>query len=81
LKRHPHDEAADRELSQFPAVRVVCREFRGKSRALVVEFDGKCRSIFYPQTPSDHRGVHRHLQDIRRVLAELGACGYGGRAF
>lgn len=72
MKRHPYEAAADRELEKFPSVRLVGRESRGKSRALVVEFNGSRRSVFYPCTPSDYRAIHRHLQDIRRVLRELG---------
>ena len=76
MKRHPYEAAADRELERFPAVRLVGREYRGKSRALVVEFAGAQRSVFYPCTPSDCRGIRRHLQDIRRVLREMGVAAF-----
>lgn len=65
MKRHPYEAAADRELAKFPAVRVV-------------EHGGQRRSIFYPCTPSDCRGIRRHLQDIRRVLREMGVASTGG---
>lgn len=75
MSRHPYDEAADRELARFPAVRVVARERRGKHRALVLEHAGTQRCVFYPGSPSDHLGPRKHCKDIRRVLRELGVFG------
>lgn len=73
MKPHPYEAAAAAELAKHPGVRVVGRERRGKSMALVLEFNGQQRRVFYPCTPSDHRGPPRHVQDIRLVLRVLGA--------
>lgn len=74
MRRHPYDEAADREVARFPGARVVERDLTGRKRRLVVEFGGARRCVFYPHTPGDRfRGPARHACDVRRVLQEVGA--------
>ena len=73
MKSHSYDSAAARELAKYPGVRVVGRDRRGKSLALILEFNGARRSVFYPCTPGDKCGARNHVRDIRRVLRQLGA--------
>lgn len=74
MRRHPYDDAADREVARFPGACVVERDPTGRKRRLVVEFEGKKRCVFYPHTPGDKaRGPARHACDVRRVRQELGA--------
>ena len=71
-RTHPYDEAADRELARWPGVVVVDRATMPSGhRRLVLEYRGKRRFVVYPGSPSDQRAVHRHLQDIRRVLRQI----------
>lgn len=71
-KSHPYDEAADREIANFPGARVVSRETGTKQRRLVLEYRGQQRTVFYPKTPSDHRGPMRHACDVRKILRNMG---------
>lgn len=72
MKKHPYDEAADREIAKHNGVRVVERYRTGGNKMCVVlEYRGKQSKVFYPATPSDKfRGPKRHANDIRRVLRE-----------
>ena len=72
-RRHPYDDLADRELSAWPGVQWE-RDESGKHLALRLTYAGESRKVHYPFTPSDKwRGPLNHVQDIRRVLRELGA--------
>jgi hypothetical protein len=39
-----------------------------------VEFGGQSRKIFFPSTPSDHRGNLNLRGQARRVISELMSC-------
>ena len=72
-RRHPYDELADRELSAWPGVQWERGE-GGKHLALRLTYAGESRKVHYPLTPSDKgRGPLNHINDIRRILRELGA--------
>jgi hypothetical protein len=67
-----YHQAADREIQRWPGVAIIERRI-GKHARLSLEFQGRRRFVIHPASPSDVRGVHRHVQDIKRVLTELGA--------
>ena len=71
-RSHPYDGPADRELAKWPGAVVLDRATMPSGhRRLVLEYRGRRRFIVYPGSPSDQRGAHRHLQDIRRVLRQI----------
>lgn len=72
-RKHPYDEAADRELARWPGVVVIDRATMPSGhRRLVLEYRGKRRFVVYPGTPRDNkRGPRNHVQDIRRVLRQI----------
>jgi hypothetical protein len=73
-RRHPYDELVARELADWPGVRHEHLPHGAKSRRLLVTYNGASRKIYSPLTPSDRaHGALNHLNDIRRVLRELGA--------
>lgn len=72
-RRHPYDEATDRELARWPGVTVE-REYRGVHLGLVVTFGRRSRTVIFAASPSDGaRGLQNHLGVLRRVLAAMGA--------
>lgn len=75
MRRHPYELPADREIASWPGVAVLARAVMPSGhRRLIVEFRGRRRFIAYPGTPTGNpRAIKNHIQDIRRVLRELGA--------
>ena len=71
-RRHAYHGPADAEVAMWPGV-TVTRAPRGKHLSLILHFVGLSRFVTYPVSPSDHRGAHRHVQDIRLALNALGA--------
>jgi len=73
MRRHPYDEATERELARWPGVTAE-REFRGVHLALVISLGARSRSVIYAATPSDGaRGLQNHLAVLRRMLKAIGA--------
>lgn len=69
MKRHPYEEAADRELAKWGAQVVDRIKATSGHRRLVLEYRGVQRFVAYPGTPRDCKcGPRNHVQDIRRVL-------------
>lgn len=64
--------AADREVRRWPDAKISQRT-TGKHCRVILTYKGKSRFVIHPASPSDIRGVHRHVQDIKRTLLQLGA--------
>lgn len=64
--------AADREVRRWPDAAITERT-TGKHCRVTLTYNGKSRFVIHPASPSDVRGVHRHVQDIKRTLTLLGA--------
>lgn len=65
-------KAADEEVARWNGARIADRT-TGKHCRVTLEFDDQTRFVIHPASPSDIRGVHRHVQDIKRTLMLLGA--------
>lgn len=62
-----------REVETYPGVDINFT-FRGKHKVAQLTLGENSRMVFYPSTPSDsRRGIKNKLQDLRRVLREIGA--------
>lgn len=72
LRPTDHDIAADAELRLWPGV-TYRREHIAKHRRLVLYFGDRSRFVTYPTTSVNFFGPTRHVADIKRVLAEMGA--------
>jgi hypothetical protein len=64
----------DRELEKWSGVEAY-REFPGnKHNRLIITYGDQSRFVIYPSSPGKCRkAILNHLQDVRRVLRELGA--------
>jgi hypothetical protein len=69
-----YDEYREAELKNWPGVSVSEVRRGSKADRVYLAYNGKSRFVSFPHSPSDSRtGPRNHVQDVRRVLRELGA--------
>jgi hypothetical protein len=69
----PWDGRVEAEIAEWPGVVVVRREQGRKHQRLYVRFGETERYISYSTSPSDWRAGYKHMADVRRTLADMGA--------
>lgn len=67
-----YHQAAEREIRKWPGAAITERT-RGKHCRVYLSYNGNTRFVVHPASPSDIRGVPRHVSDIKRQLALMGA--------
>jgi hypothetical protein len=71
MRRDPYMAAITAEVELHGASIVETKVTGGGHMCSVIELNGVRRKLFYPKTPSDHRGPMRAACDARNLIRKM----------